>query len=307
MLLDARTREFAPALPTVLRNRLRVGKVTLALCGGSAEEIRIAEQLTPFLEDEHSADIEVSAEFVDDLTSQATPCLFDSGALWRVFSSHTGFTFDFVSEVLGSSPYKRLFIDKNFTSGRLLLNRTLLARYAPICPLEYPTDELLITNWLANHRTGVEVHGCGLIDLSAGGQLFLGHSGAGKSTTTRIWQAAREPLILSDDRIILRIEDGRLRMYGTPWHGEAAFAYPGEASLSRIFILQHGAGNRIRRMSKAEAVAEVFARCFPPFHSPEGLEGVLEFIHRTLNVVPCYEFEFVPDESAVDAVVNFHD
>ena len=118
--------------------------------------------------------------------------------------------------------------------------------------------------------------GCGMIDSIAGGELFLGHSGAGKSTTTRIWQSARNPMILSDDRIILRLENGALRMYGTPWHGEAAFAEQGMAALKRIFILQHGPRNKIKPLSKAQAVGEVFARSFPPFHSASGLDGALE-------------------------------
>jgi len=137
--------------------------------------------------------------------------------------------------------------------------------------------------------------------------LFLGHSGAGKSTTTRIWQSSRNPEVLSDDRIILRLHDGELRMYGTPWHGEAGLASPSKTKLSRIFVLQHGPRNEITAMTKAQAAGEVFARSFPPFHSAAGLERTLEFINRVLDVVPCYQFQFVPDESAVKAVLDFHD
>jgi hypothetical protein len=307
MLVDARTTPVTPPLQAVLRNCLHVGNITLSLCGSSPKEILLPEQLSPFVENNQLANIEVFVEFVDDLCPQATGWVFDSGALWRVFHGREGFVFDFLSLVLGRNPYKRLVVDKTFSSARLLLNHSLLQGYAPIFPLEYPTDELLITNYLAQHRLGVEVHACGFIDPSAGGQIFLGHSGAGKSTTTRIWQAARNPVILSDDRIILRLKEGHLHMYGTPWHGEAAFAEQAEARLKRIFILQHGPSNRIQRMSKARALGEVFARCFPPFHNPDGLEGALEFIKCALDVVPCYEFQFVPDGSAVGAVLDFND
>jgi len=307
MLVDART--FRTSLPplAVLRNSLHLGKVTLALCGASPEEIRIHEQLAPFVDNSHPADIEVMTEFVEGLQPRSTPCRFDSGAVWRVFSSSESLVFDFMSDVLGSHPYKRMVVNEDFSSVRLLLNRSVLAGHAPIFPLEYPADELLITNYLAKHSLGVEVHGCGLIDSIAGGQLFLGHSGAGKSTTTRMWQTARQPLVLSDDRLILRLDGGALRMFGTPWHGEAAFAEQGNAPLNRMFILQHGLSNRITRMPKPLAVGEVFARCFPPFHSAEGVEHTLEFISRMLDEVPCYEFQFVPNESAITAVLAFHD
>lgn len=290
-----------------LRNSLHIGGTTLALCGESPEEVELNDELLAFLDNGHSPDIEIHAEFAKELRAFAGEARFNSGALWRMYSRRDGFTFDFVSDFLGSDPYKRLVVNRDFSSGHLLLNHALLAPYAPIFPLEYPTDELLITNYLASHRLGVEVHGCGLIDSVAGGQLFLGHSGAGKSTTTKIWQSTRNPFILSDDRIILRLHGGELRMYGTPWHGEAAFAEQGKSNLTRIFILQHGLVNRIRQLPKALAVGEVFAHSFPPFHSREGLEGVMEFIHRILDVVPCYEFQFIPDASAMEAILGFHD
>ena len=83
-------------------------------------------------------------------------------------------------------------------------------------PLEYPLDELLIINLLAQGR-GVEVHAAGVIDPEGCGHLFLGQSGGGKTTISRLWQGVERAEILSDeDRIILRKEAGRIWMYGTP-------------------------------------------------------------------------------------------
>lgn len=307
MLVEVTSNAAVLVPPTLLRSCLHIGNVNLALQGESVNEVRLHHELRSFTDDSHSPDIEVCARFVRELKSFPGEPRFNSGALWRVFTRADGLTFDFVSDMLGSQPYKRVVVDRTFSSAELLLNNKLLTPYAPIFPLEYPTDELLITNYLAARRLGIEVHGCGLIDSAAGGQLFLGHSGAGKSTTTRIWQSLRNPLILSDDRIILRLENDKLRMYGTPWHGEAAFAEQGNTTLKRIFILQHGEQNRIRLLPRVQAVGEVFARSFPPFHSPEGLDGAIEFIHRALDAVPCYEFQFVPDGSAVRTVLEFHD
>jgi hypothetical protein len=110
---------------------------------------------------------------------------------------------------------------------------------------------------------------------------------------------------LSDDRIILRLHDGELWMYGTPWHGEAQFASPGEAKLNKIHILRHGSENRLAALSQARAVGEILARSFPPFHSSAGLESTVGFIKRALDLVPCYEFEFQPDRGSVATVLGF--
>jgi len=307
MFVPATTSEVLQPPHSSFCSSLHIGGITLALRGASSLETRVNTELLSFLDDNRTPDIEVTVEFVDFLQRDDAPALFDSGALWRVFAESRGFRFEFASELLGHDPYKLLIVDRDFSSAQILLNERLLSPFAPVFPLEYPTDELLITNHLAFRRTGVEVHGCGLIDFLAGGQLLLGHSGAGKSTTTQLWKAMRNPIILSDDRIILRLESGNLRMYGTPWHGEAAFAEQGNTCIRRIFILQHGLQNRIRLLPKSKAIGEVFARCFPPFHSAEGLEGALDFITRMLNNVPCYEFHFVPNPSAVNSVLEFHD
>jgi hypothetical protein len=114
----------------------------------------------------------------------------------------------------------------------------------------------------------------------------------------------RGPEILSDDRIILRFQDDELWMFGTPWHGEGHFASPEAARIDKIFILQHGECNRFSEMSKSQAAGELFARCFPPFHSVAGLQSTVEFFERVVNAVPCYRFEFVPDGRAVQAVID---
>jgi hypothetical protein len=197
-------------------------------------------------------------------------------------------------------------VDSTFRKGQVLLNRALLADLGPIFPIEYPADELLITNFLSL-GFGVEVHGCGLLDAETGGHLFVGHSGAGKSTTTRLWQRYRNPEVLSDDRIILRLHDGALWMYGTPWHGEVALCSPSRARIKRIFVLQHGKQNRIKPLLQAQAVGELFSRSFPPFYSAPAIESTMEFLTQLAQTVPCYEFSFLPNSSAVNAVLDFHD
>ena len=284
---------------------VRIGEVSLALTGASPDDIPLSRELEEFRVEDCDADIEVAVEWEQNLRRWHGEEVFDSGAVWSLFRDGADYIFDFASPALGAHPYKRLRVDRNFRTAQLSLSREALAEHRPIAPLEYPTDELLITNHLAS-GLGVEVHACGLVDAEAGGQLFLGHSGAGKSTTTLLWKSLRNAEILSDDRIILRLRDGQLWMYGTPWHGEAAFASAGKVKISRIFILQHGKRNEMVEISRSRAVGELFARCFPPFHSAAAIGCTLGFLNRALDAVPCYEFRFIPDSSAVEAVLGFH-
>ena len=164
---------------------------------------------------------------------------------------------------------------------------------------------------------GIELHGAGIVRADGVANLFVGHSGAGKSTTTRLWTAREGVQVLSDDRIIVRRDQnaaspsaaghGGMRIYGTPWHGEAKFALPEDAPLERIFVLEHGFGNIVTRLSPSLAVAELFARSFVPFHRHEYVDSALKFLQEVVDAVPVYRYSFEPDQQAVDTVLNFHD
>jgi hypothetical protein len=298
---------IATARPVRLHQAcVRIGGISLALSGACSDDVRLSCESEVFQNFDENPDIEVRVEWVEKLQRGRGNRVFDSGALWTLFRYGREFVFDFNSPAFGLLPYKRLRADAEFRKARLILSREALRNYRPIFPLEYPADELLITNYLAS-GLGVEVHGCGLVDRESGGHLFLGHSGSGKSTTARLWETFRTPEILSDDRIILRLHGGELWMYGTPWHGEAAFAAPARAKLDRIHILRHGTENRFSAIPQARAVGEVLARSFPPFHSPAGLERTVEFIKQALDAVPCYEFQFIPDGSSAAAVLGFYE
>jgi hypothetical protein len=288
-----------------------IGEVSLALRGTTSGDIRLDRQLGAFQSESANPDIEVNVEWKERLRPWQGNPVFNSGSVWTLFHDGADFVFDFVSSALSPHPYKRMRVSSDFRVATITLNREVLRDRQPVFALEYPADELLVTNYLAN-GLGVEVHGCGLVDFETGGHLFLGHSGAGKSTTAKLWQSLRDPEILSDDRIILRLQEDGLWMHGTPWHGEAAFAAPAKARINRIFIiehgiLEHGGENKITPLTRSRAVGELFARSFPPFHSASGLERTVGFLEQILNRVHCYPFQFIPDAGAVEKVIGFHD
>jgi hypothetical protein len=167
-----------------------------------------------------------------------------------------------------------------------------------IDPFEFPLSEILMVCYLAKGH-GIMVHACGVMDNQQG-YLFNGNSTHGKSTTAQLWQ--KHARILNDDRIIIRKEDGILKMFGTPWHG----AFPGIAALSiplkKIFFLRHAKENKIVPKSGSSAASMLFSRSFPPFWDPGGIDYTLNLCAEIVTSTPCYEFGFVPDESVVDFI-----
>ncbi len=197
-------------------------------------------------------------------------------------------------------------LEKDFSSGDMYLwgdDPITDSRPACIYPLAHPWSELLVVNLLSRGR-GLEVHGCGVI-AGGTGLLFCGTSGAGKSTLARLWKKRGVP-VLSDDRIIIRKGEGRFFIHGTPWHGDARAHLPGKAPLERIYFLKQAQENYIRALGQADAASGLLLRCFPLYYLAQGMEFVLGFIEEITRQVPCYELGFLPEDSAIEMVLN-HD
>jgi hypothetical protein len=224
--------------------------------------------------------------------------LFESGSVWRVHRHGGGLLYSFRVPRLRPPVYKAVLVDTSLREGRLFFPPVPGGpRYA----LDYPLDELLFQHRLVREGA-LEVHACG-IAWQGRTLLFCGRSGAGKSTTARLWRRhTRGARLLSDDRIVLRPTGRAVQAWGTPWHGEAGVALPEAAALGTVFFLRHGRANRLQPLPPGETAARLFARGFPPPWDARALDRALETCARVATSVPAFDFAFRPDASAVEAV-----
>ena len=167
-------------------------------------------------------------------------------------------------------------------------------------PFYGPVLELLMINYLSQQR-GTIIHSCGIKQRDKG-ILFVGESGTGKSTLTRLWNQTDEVEILSDDRTIVRKLDGAYWIYGTPWHGEGKFGCPRSVKLDRSYFIQHGAANSARPINGAEPSQNLLTCSFPPYWDTEGMEFTMDFFSDLTATVPCHELLFKPDLDIINFV-----
>jgi hypothetical protein len=296
--------ELVRAMDTSRRFAVSIGGISLgvtSVANGPAltPDLDIREFLVP----DRVCDLEFTVAFADRFDRVPVELVFDSRGLWKLFRNADGYCLRLTSGAIGTTPYKQALISPDFRCGRIELSREYFRAEQPVNPLEYPLDELL---WI--HRLsmgdGVEVHGCGVIAPDGRGLLLTGHSGAGKSTSARLWSKQSGARVLSDDRIILRREKGRVWMYGTPWHGDAGIAESDRWPLDGIFVLAQAPSNALRPLGSVEASAELYARSFVPPHSADAVTFILEFFGKVTSQVPCFEFSFVPDLTAVEVLLR---
>ena len=250
---------------------------------------------------ESACDMELDVCWAENLAIPESAPAFVSGGLWSAYVHLSGTQFYFHSSALGTEPYKAAWFDPTFSRGHVVLNRASFAAGHPVYPLEYPLDELAMMHRLSLGE-GIEVHALGVADEDGSGYLFLGHSGAGKSTTARLWKQQSGVRLLSDDRIILREQNGRILMYGTPWHGDAGVASADSAVLSAIFLLEQSPVHELKAISQTKAAAELFARAFVPHYLKDSIQFSLDFADQVTSSVPSSVFRFAPTPDAVEVI-----
>lgn len=296
-------------LEQTLMDAREAGSVSVSIAGIRIKTISVDAEMrieatgstALFLVEDGEAEVCISAAWGELEAAVEGELIFDSGALWQLYRQQDNYVFRFTTPFFGPTPYKIASFNHDFTRGHVLMHRPYFETAQALYPLDYPLDELLMLNLLARGR-GAELHSCGVVDETGKGFLFLGQSGAGKTTTARLWEQCAGVEILSDDRIILRRAGRETWMCGTPWHGEGELARPDKAPLAAIFFLRHGARNEARPLARIEAAARLFSCGFPTFHDAAGLAFTLAFFDEVTAAVPCYELSFAPDESAVDFV-----
>jgi len=171
----------------------------------------------------------------------------------------------------------------------------------------YDFLQVLLINYLALNKKGVFVHSIGVKDLDGRGLLFAGKSGAGKSTTARLWHEYSKATVLNDDRIIVRKLNGKFFIYGSPWHGEFGDylqAHIESAPLEKLFFIYHASKNETQRISEKEAFNLLYPALFPTFWDRGCLENVVSSSWDLVKSVSSFSLGFVNNKEVIEFIRN---
>ena len=134
------------------------------------------------------------------------------------------------------------------------------------------------------------------------GYIFLGHSGTGKSTHARQWLAAfNDAWLLNDDNPILRVmEDGEVRVYGSPWSGKTPCYKNAYARVGGIVKLSQAPHNKIRTISLPEAYAYMLSSASGMKMDRHMADCMYESIKHVITHVKCYHLDCLPNTEAAE-------
>jgi len=153
----------------------------------------------------------------------------------------------------------------------------------------FPTDQILLARILAQRR-GCFFHAGG-VALWGRGFVFLGHSGAGKTTIVNMMKPMAE--VLCDDRMIVRRWPEGFRAHGTWSHGDLEEVSPNQALLKGIFFLNRAKENRIVPIAgRNEIVRKLLACLVRPLVTSDWWDSMFDLMEDIASEVPCYELYF---------------
>lgn len=155
--------------------------------------------------------------------------------------------------------------------------------------LHYPVDQLMLMTLLAS-RKGLIAHAAG-VEIDGNGYALCGVSGAGKTTVAR-QLAAESVRLLSDDRVVLRLQNNGWHIYGTPWPGEGGMALNIGVPLRAIVLLEQGDRTEARRIPAAEGARRLLPVLSIPWFSAKHRDEALAALDRLCRDVPSGAMRF---------------
>jgi len=147
---------------------------------------------------------------------------------------------------------------------------------------------------MAVHSSVVECRGAAV--------LFLGESGTGKSTHTRLWReniaGAR---LLNDDSPIIRVGGGTVGavVYGSAWSGKTPCYRNASLPIKAVVRLSQAPANTISRCGNLSAIGQVLPSLPPAFQYDADLQDIsLSILSQLISAVPVYHLGCLPDADA---------
>lgn len=131
--------------------------------------------------------------------------------------------------------------------------------------------------------------------------LFTAKSGTGKSTHTALWRQkfGSRAMMVNDDKPLLKMENGTVTVYGTPWDGKHRLSTNTSVPLKAICILERAPENHIEKITLKEALPMLVQQSYRP-NDPQAMVKTLNLISQLGQSVSLHRLGCNMDPEAAD-------
>lgn len=176
----------------------------------------------------------------------------------------------------------------------------LLAASAGLCRKAFAVNNVLMLLYAMHTacRDTLLIH-ASAVACRGRAYVFLGRSGTGKSTHSRLWlQQVDGARLLNDDNPVLRLKDGVAMVCGTPWSGKTPCYRNESLPLGAIVRLSRAPFNRIGRLEGVAAYAALRPSVSAMRWKREYADGLHRTLVRLVSVADIYHLQCLPDGAA---------
>ncbi len=131
------------------------------------------------------------------------------------------------------------------------------------------------------------------------GYPFIASSGTGKSTQVSMWlRHIPDCDLLNDDNPIIRIEQGRAYIYGSPWSGKTPCYRNQKAPIGAVTRIDRATANSIEKLSTAQAFASLLPACSSMIWDKDVYNNTCGTIGKLIETAPSYILHCLPDKES---------
>lgn len=241
---------------------------------------------------------DLHVELIDDLRDtqpgRVRKCLNDEPPYFWIFEDESG-RFSFGFSYTKGSPDCILKTSADFGQSVVYVPENRAKRLTEFAL----SNALMLLYTFCTAPYGTLMVHASVVSLEGQGYVFLGRSGTGKSTHSRLWLENIEGTsLLNDDNPVIRFFDDKAVVYGTPWSGKTPCYKNENVPLKAVVRLSQAPHNRISLLPPLQAFASLMPACSCMRWDSRSVSELHKTVENVIKVVPGYHLECLPDAEA---------
>lgn len=276
--------------------------IEISFAADGNNDLRLLPSMAPFkVESPDSEKLKLFALTVDD---KLRPRPKEERERIRVFDTGNGDTivdrlsdggYQYIIKDIHAHECCLLITNKDFTECHCALNGNYNMRSFGL-----NNALMLIFAFAGSHHQTLLIH-ASLVRQNGYGYAFIAKSGTGKSTQVSSWLRYIPGCdLMNDDNPIVRLVEGNVNIYGSPWSGKTPCYRKVRARLGAVTRIDRAKTNSIERLGPLEAFASFLPSCSSMKWDSDIYDHICDTVGQVVERIGIYTLHCLPDREAAE-------